>query len=299
MVYLDYIYLRHFMQKNIFRVNGSFLSVSPAIIFLLLFFVIPFVVLVYFSLLPMDQGKIIGGPSFETYRKLLSDPYTYYLFGRTIGLSSLVTLLCVLFGYPVAFIFSKIKQPALKSIILVIVSAPLLTSSLILSFGWIIILGKFGLANELLQTLNIIDTPIKILYTMNAVIIGLTQVHLPFMIVPLISTLQKLPQDLEDAAADLGATKWQTFWMVTLPQSVPSITSGMSLVFVLIYTAFTVPSLMGGSAMKIVSVYIWNNISMLYWDTAAAYASILLLTSLIIISVFNYVSRRMTAWQRS
>jgi ABC-type spermidine/putrescine transport system permease subunit I len=287
------------MSKKILRGRGSFLGVSPAVIFLLLFFVAPFLVLLYFSLLTMDQGKIISGPSFVQYTKLLSDPYTYYLFGRTIGLSVLVTLLCVLFGYPVAFIFSKIKNNALKSIILVIVSAPLLTSSLVLSFGWIIILGKFGLANELLQTLGIIDTPIKILYTMKAVIIGLTQVHLPFMIVPLISTLQKLPQDLEDAAADLGATKWQTFWMVTLPQSIPSITSGMSLVFVLIYTAFTVPSLMGGSAMKIVSVYIWNNISMLYWDTAAAYASILLLTSLIIISGFNYVSRRMTAWQRS
>jgi ABC-type spermidine/putrescine transport system permease subunit I len=287
------------MKTKLFKGSRSILGVSPAIIFLLLFFVAPFLVLLYFSLLTMDQGKIMSGPSFATYIKLITDPYTYYLFGRTIALSFFVTILCVLFGYPVAFIFSKIKNTALKSIILAIVSAPLLTSSLVLSFGWIIILGKFGLANDLLVSLNIIKEPIKILYTMNAVIIGLTQVHLPFMIVPLISTLQKLPQDLEDAAADLGATKWQTFWMVTLPQSVPSITSGMSLVFVLIYTAFTVPSLMGGSAMKIVSVYIWNNVSMLYWDTAAALSSILLLTSLIIISVFNYISRRLTAWQRS
>lgn len=286
------------MQSRLFKGKGSILGVSPAIIFLLLFFVAPFLVLLYFSLLTMQDGKVISGPSFARYVELLSDSYTYYLFGRTIALSVLVTLLCVLFGYPVAFIFSKIKQPVLKTIILVIVSAPLLTSSLVLSFGWIVILGKFGLANELLVALNIIENPLKILFTMNAVVIGLTQVHLPFMIVPLISTLQKLPQDMEDAAADLGATKWQTFWMVTLPQSVPSITSGMSLVFVLIYTAFTVPSLMGGSAMRIVSVYIWNNISMLNWDVAAALSSLLLLTSLIIVSGFNYVSRRMTAWQR-
>ena len=287
------------MLNRFLKGKGSILGLSPAVLFLLLFFIAPFIVLLYYSLLTMDQGKIVSGPSFARYVVILSDPYTYYLFGRTIALSVLVTLLCVVFGYPVAFVYSKIKQPFLRSIILVIVSAPLLTSSLVLSFGWIVILGKYGLANELLRTLGIIKEPLKILFTMDAVVIGMTQVHLPFMIVPLISVLQKLPRDLEDAAADLGATKWQTFWMVIVPQSIPAVTSGMSLVFVLAYTAFTVPSLMGGSAMKIVSVYIWNNISMLNWDISAVYSSLLLLTSLIIISVFNYISRRMTAWQHS
>jgi putative spermidine/putrescine transport system permease protein len=127
--------------------------------------------------------------------------------------------------------------------------------------------------------------------------IGLIQVHLPFMIVPLISTLQGLPRDLEDAAANLGATKWQTFWRVTIPQSIPSIAAGMSLVFVLTYTAFTVPTLMGGAAMQIVSVYIWNNVRLLTWDTAAAVASLLLLTSLIIITAFNALVRKLTPWQ--
>jgi ABC-type spermidine/putrescine transport system permease subunit I len=287
------------MYSKLFKGNGSFLGVSPAIIFLLIFFAAPFFVLLYYSFLTMDQGNIISGPTLERYGELLSDPFTYYLFGRTIALSFLVTFLCVIFGYPVAYVHSKIKNTFLKTIILVIVSAPLLTSSLILSFGWIIILGKNGLANDFMLALGLIDKPIKILFTMKAVIIGLTQVHLPFMIVPLISTLQNLPQDLEDAAADLGANKWQIFWMVTLPQSVPSITAGMSLVFVLIYTAFTVPSLTGGSAMQLVSVYIWNTVKMLAWDSAAAISSILLLTSLIIVSGINYVSRRITAWQHS
>jgi putative spermidine/putrescine transport system permease protein len=284
-------------MKNFFSGKGSILGVTPAIIFLLVFFVAPFIVLLYYSLVPIEQGDIVGGPSLETYADLLTNPFIYYLFGRTIGLSFLVTALCVLFGYPVAYLHSKIQQPLIKTILLVIVSAPLLTSSLVLSFGWIVILGKRGLVNELLLNLGLIDDPIKILFTMNAVIIALTQVMLPFMIVPLISSLQKLPQDLEDASADLGANKWQTFWHVTIPQSIPSIATGMSLVFVLTFTAFTVPSLTGGSAMQIVSVYIWNNIRLLTWDTAAALSSLMLLVSLAIIIVFNIIVRRMTPWK--
>ncbi len=282
---------------NFIKQKASSLGVYPAILFLLVFFVAPFVVLLYYSLLTIEQGNILGGPSFDEYVRLLSDPFTYYLFGRTIGLSMVVTVLCVIFGYPVAYIYSKVRQPALKTIILAIVSAPLLTSSLVLSFGWIVILGKRGMINDMLLSMGLIDEPIKILFTLNAVVIGLTQVMLPYMIVPLISTLQKLPQDLEDASADLGATKWQTFWRVTIPQSIPSIATGMSLVFVLSYTAFTVPSLTGGSAMQIVSVYIWNNVRMLTWDTAAAISSLLLLSSLIIITTFNAIVRRLTPWQ--
>lgn len=285
------------MLKKYFYGSGSFLGVTPAILFLLIFFAAPFLVLLYYSLLTIEQGNILAGPSFAKYIQLLSDPFTYYLFGRTIALSFFVTILCVIFGYPVAYLHSKIRQPALKTLILVIVSAPLLTSSLVLSFGWIVILGKRGLINELLLNLGMIDEPIKILFTLNAVIIGLTQVMLPFMIVPLISTLQKLPRDLEDASADLGSTKWQTFWQITIPQSIPSLAAGMSLVFVLTYTAFTVPTLTGGSAMQIVSVYIWNNVRLLTWDTAAAVSSLLLLTSLIIIITFNFIVRRLTPWQ--
>ncbi len=246
-----------FMLRKAFTGFVSAVGVAPAVLFLLIFFIAPFLILEYYSLLTIEQGNIIAGPSLDKYVELLSDPFTYFLFGRTIRLSVGVTLLCVLFGYPVAYIYTKIRQPAIKTLILVIVSAPLLTSSLVLSFGWIIILGKKGLINELLVNLGILNEPLTILFTLRAVIIGLTQVMLPFMIVPLISTLQKLPQDLEDASADLGATKWQTFWKVTIPQSIPSIASGMSLVFVLTYTAFTVPTFnRGGGNAACLGIYL-------------------------------------------
>lgn len=273
------------------------LGVVPAVMFLLLFFTAPFVVLVYYSLLSVEQGNIVGGPSLDGYARLLSDPFMYYLFGRTIALSAVVTLLCLILGFPVAYLYTRLRSQVARTALLGCVITPLLTSSLVLAFGWIVILGRRGFINDLLVGMGILEQPVSILFTLQAVFIGMVQVHLPFMIVPLIVTLRAMPRDLEEAAVDLGATRWQVFWRITVPQSVPGIAAGMSLVFILSYTAFTIPTLMGGASLQIVSVYIWNNVRLLTWSTAAAVASLLLITSLIVIVSLNAFSRRLARWQ--
>lgn len=273
------------------------LGLLPAVGFLIVFFAAPFVALVYFSLLEMDRGNVVAGPSLDGYVRLMTDPFTYFLFGRTIGLSMAVTALCLLFGFPVAYLYTRVRSKLWKVVILGVVITPLLTSSLVLSFGWIVILGRRGLLNELLIDSGLIAEPMSLLFTLQGVFIGMVQVHLPFMIVPLIASLQSMSRDLEESAADLGATKWQIFWRITIPQSVPGIAAGASLAFILAYTAFTVPTLMGGASMQIVSVYIWNNVRLLAWDTAAAYSTALLLTSLALIVGFNVIMRRLAPWQ--
>lgn len=273
------------------------LGLVPAVLFLLVFFSAPFVVLVYYSVLTIEQGNIVGGPSLEGYGRMLADPFTYYLFGRTIALSIVVAVLCLVFGYPVAYIYTRIRSGLGKAFLLGSVVTPLLTSSLVLAFGWIVILGRRGIVNDLLQAFGLIDEPLRMLFTFEAVLVGMVQVQLPFMIVPLIATLRAIPPDLEQAAADLGASRFRTFWHVTLPQSVPGIAAGLSLVFILAYTAFTVPTLMGGGSFQIVSVYIWNNVRLLTWSTAAAFSALLLVTSLAVIVSFNAATRRLARWQ--
>jgi ABC-type spermidine/putrescine transport system permease subunit I len=248
-------------------------------------------------LLSVEQGNVVAGPSLDGYARLLSDPFSYYLFGRTIALSAVVTLLCLFFGYPVAYLYTRLDSRLAKVAILGSVITPLLTSSLVLAFGWIVILGRRGFINELLVGIGLLEEPVNILFTLQAVLIGMVQVHLPFMILPLIATLRAIPRDLEDSAVDLGATRWQVFWRITVPQSVPGIAAGVSLVFILSYTAFTIPTLMGGASLQIVSVYIWNNVRLLTWSTAAAFASLLLITSLIVIVSVNALSRRLARWQ--
>ncbi len=269
----------------------------PAVLFLVVFFFAPFVVLVYYSLLSVEQGQTVGGPSLDGYARLLGDPFTYYLFGRTIVLSAAVTALCLVLGYPVAYLYTHVGSKLAKTAILGSVITPLLTSSLVLTFGWIIILGRHGLINDLLVGAGLLQEPVSILFTLQAVFIGMVQVHLPFMIVPLIATLNSIPRDLQESAADLGASRWQVFWSVTIPQSVPGIAAGVSLVFILSYTAFTIPTLMGGASLQIVSVYIWNNVRLLTWSTAAAFALLLLVTSLVAIVSINAFSRRLARWQ--
>jgi len=273
------------------------LGVVPAVLFLFVFFIAPFVVLIYYSLLTVEQGNVIAGPSFDSYARLLTDPFTYYLFGRTIALSAAVTLLCLLFGFPVAYLYTRLRSGPAKVAILGSVITPLLTSSLVLAFGWIVILGRRGFVNDLLVGIGLLDEPVSILFTLQAVFIGMVQVHLPFMIVPLMATLQAIPRAMDESAFDLGASRWQVFWRITIPQSVPGIAAGMSLVFILSYTAFTIPTLMGGASLQIVSVYIWNNVRLLTWSTAAAVASLLLITSLVVIVSLNALSRRLARWQ--
>lgn len=205
--------------------------------------------------------------------------------------------MCLVLGYPLAYITTKIKSRIGRTFLLACIAAPLLTSAIVRTFGWIVILGRYGLVNESLLSLGLIDESIKILYTMNAVIIGMVQIHLPFMIVPLLSTLNALPKNLNDAAIDLGANQWHTFWKIILPQSIPGISAGVSLVFILSFTSFTVPTLMGGEAIQIVSPYIWNNVRLLNWSTAAAVSSLLLITSLIIVILLNLLFRRLAPWQ--
>lgn len=276
---------------------GIGIGVVPAVLFLFLFFIAPFVVLIWYSLLTVEQGNVIAGPSFDSYARLLTDPFTYYLFGRTIGLSAAVTLLCLVFGFPVAYLYTRLRSGPAKIAILGSVITPLLTSSLVLAFGWIVILGRRGFINDLLVSTGILHEPVSILFTLQAVFIGMVQVHLPFMIVPLMATLQAIPRDQGESAFDLGASRWQVFWRITVPQSMPGIAAGMSLVFVLSYTAFTIPTLMGGASLQIVSVYIWNNVRLLTWSTAAAVASLLLVTSLVVIVSLNALSRRLARWQ--
>jgi ABC-type spermidine/putrescine transport system permease subunit I len=286
------------MQKSFTLRSWRFpVGVIPAVLFLVVFFLVPFAVLLYYSLLPSQAGRVTGGPSFAGYLRLLADPFTYYLFGRTLGLAAAVTAVCAILGYPVAFLYTRLSSRILRTAVLASVITPLLTSSLVLAFGWIVILGRQGVLNDFLIGIGVLKEPVSILFTLQAAFVGLVQVHLPFMIVPLIATLQAIPRDLEDAAADLGASRWAIFWRITLPQSLPGISAGASLVFVLAYTAFTVPTLLGGASLQIVSLYIWNNVRSLTWSTAAEVASLLLITSLAVIVALNTVTKRLSRWQ--
>lgn len=271
-------------------------GVIPAVAYLIIFLIVPFFVLVIYSFLTVDGGEIVGGLTLDVYRRLLTSPFTYHLFLRTFMLAATTTGIALILGYPVAYLYNRSSSTTAKIVILACVMAPFMTSQLVRTFGWMVILGRYGLMNNLLMDLGVIESPISVLYSMRGIYVGMIQVFLPFMVVPLISTLSAINIDPEHAARDLGASRWDAFWRVVVPQSVPGIAAGVSLTFILTYTAFTVPTLMGGGAVRIVSVFIWNNIDAMAWDTSAGYASLLLVSSLVILTLFNLFIWRIARW---
>ena len=274
------------------------MGVVPAVSFLVVFFIAPFVILAIYSFLTFNtRGVIVAGPSLEGYVKILRDPFMWWIFGRTMAIAFGVTALCLLFGYPLAYVFTRITSSFWKTTVILCVAAPLLTSTLVRTFAWLVILGRQGILNYVLTGLGILKEPIGILFTVQAVMIAMFQVLLPFMIVPLISTLQAVPRDVGNAATNLGATQWHVFWEITVPQNLPGVFAGVSLVFMLAYTMFVVPTLMGGSTFGVASIFIWDNVNILAWDTASQVASLLLITSLAVVTGLNMIFRRVAPWQ--
>ena len=271
-------------------------SLLPATLYLTLLLLVPLLLLFSSGFLESDRGELTGKLNYNAYRVIFTDPFYGYVFIRTFLIATSVTCLCLVFGYPIAYLYTKVTS-RLKMAILLCVMAPLLTSALVRTFGWIVILGSDGAVNNTLMVLGLIDKPLQFLFTLKGVMIGMTQVLLPFMIVPLIAALESIPKNLEEAAANLGASRWQTFWRVTVPQSLPGIAAGVMLVFVLAFSEFTVSVLMGGGTFAVVSIYIFQTMTtLLDWSQGAALSALLLLSSAAIVTAFNIIIRKLTPW---
>lgn len=181
------------------------------------------------------------------YWALLSDAYFYEIFWRTFWISALVTLLCVVIGVPEAYILSRMGTPW-RSIFLIVILTPLLISVVVRAFGWSLLLGADGLVNQVIQALG--GRPMKLLYTPFAVIIALVHVMLPFMIIPVWTSLQKLDPSAEQAALSLGASQVTVMRKIVLPQVMPGVLSGTLIVFGLAASSFAIPGLLGGQRLK-------------------------------------------------
>jgi ABC-type spermidine/putrescine transport system permease subunit I len=273
---------------------------APALGYLIIFLAIPLLLLFAFGLVDIRGGRVVPGSwTLDHYARVLSDPFYYRVFFRTLWMGFGATIFCLIFGYPVAYLFTRVS-PAAKQALLVIVLAPLLTNAVVRTFGWMIILGgPKGLINIMLMRLGLVQEPVKILYTMTGVLIGLTQIQLPFMILPIIAALDGQDRSLHDAAEGLGASWVQTFFHVIIPLSLPGVLTGSALVFVISYTNFAVPALLGGGSFAVIPTFIFEQISaLLQWNSGAVLASLLLLTAMIMLWLFNRLSARLLRWTR-
>ncbi len=213
---------------------------------LVLFVLIPNVMIIGTSFLTRDEANLIEMTlTLDNYARLMDPLYAKVLF-HSFYMAIIATVICLVIGYPFAYIVAKMPHQW-RPIMLFLVIVPFWTNSLIRTYGLKIVLGTQGILNKSLLALDIIDKPIRIMYTENAVMIGLVYILLPFMILPLYSAIEKLDHTYIEAARDLGANKWQTLTKVVLPLTMPGIIGGCLLVLLPALGMFYISDLLGGA----------------------------------------------------
>jgi ABC-type spermidine/putrescine transport system permease subunit I len=273
----------------------------PALMALTVVAVIPFGILLSlgFTDIAMNRGVISwNGFTLDFLSNALSDPLYWTTFRRSMTLALTTTALCFLFGYPVAYLF-LVGGAWTRRLILILTIAPLLTSGIVRTYAWLVILGGRGVVNGTLMQLGLIDQPLRIVNTHWAVLIGMAQIHLPVMILPLIAVMSRQDRSIEEASANLGASRLATLRHVILPMSAPGIGTGTALVFTLSYTTFVVPQLLGGGNYLNAATMIYEQVVFsLEWSKGAVSSLILMLTCLVVLAIIAAATNHMTRWTR-
>jgi len=251
--------------------------VAPLGLYLVIFLVIPFINIIVLSFYTHSPTRIWTTElTLANYTDLLDASFMTVLL-RTLRLGVVCTAVCVLFGYPLAYFLARASRRA-ALIGLFFLVMPLMVSAVIRTFGWLVILGRNGLINSAITAFGLDRLPL--LYNETAVVIGLANVFVPFMVLPLMAAIERINPALEEAARNLGASWFQTFYRVILPLSRPGLISGCLLVYSAAISAFVVPMLMGGARVRVIGRQIYDQLLISYqWPNASAIATLLVVAT--------------------
>ncbi len=284
-------------------------ALVPAL-WLAVFFLVPFAIVLKLSLsqaaiaqppytpvLDLAAGwegfkEFLAGLSLESYAMLMSDSLYVGAFLRSLQVALVSTAILLAVGYPLAYGIARAPRRVQPFLMMAIV-LPFLTAFLIRIYAWVNILQREGLFNEVLLALGLIREPQVWLSTDTAVYIGIVYSYLPFMVLPLYASLEKMDETLLEAAGDLGCPRWKAFWLVTVPLSAPGIAAGVLLCFIPIAGEFVIPDLLGGSDSMMIGQAVWNEFfGTKDWPVASALAVVLLLALLVPIAIHQRLQQR-------
>jgi putrescine transport system permease protein len=290
------------------------LVVAVPYLWLLAFFLVPFVIVLkisvsqtalaqppYLPVLDLAAGydafiDFLSNLSFQNFGLLASDwlYFSSYLKSLQIALAS--TAMLLLIGFPLAYGMARAPR-RWQTVLFMLVVLPFWTSFLIRVYAWINILQRDGLLNQVLSALGIIDAPLVWLSTDTAVYIGIVYSYLPFMVLPIYATLEKMDDTLLEAASDLGCPQWKAFWLITLPISIRGVVAGALLCFIPIVGEFIIPDLLGGSETMMIGQTPWTEFFLNKdWPVASAVAIVLL--GLLVVPILVYQHMQMRALER-
>ena len=290
--------------------RGARLVVLAPYLWLLLFFLVPFAIVVRISLsqvalaqppyLPVFDGAagwqgfldVLRGLSSENYQLLGSDAIYLLSYLKSLQVATISTLILLAIGFPMAYGMARAPR-RWQPILLMLVILPFWTSFLIRVYAWINILQREGLLNDVLRALGIVDAPVTWLATDTAIYIGVVYSYLPFMVLPLYAVLEKMDDTLLEAAADLGCPRWKAFWLVTVPLAMPGIMAGSLLCFIPVMGEFVIPDLLGGSGTLMIGQTLWLEFfSNKDWPVASSLAVVLLVLLVVPILFYERLQQR-------
>lgn len=267
---------------------------SPSMLMIMAFVAIPLIITLSLSLYPsLPTGGAGEELTLANFVHVLGDPYYREIFARTFGMAATVTLLCVAIGVPEAYVLSRLSD-RWRAVSIVIVLGPMLVSVVVRTLGWAVLLGSEGLVNDFLMISGLVAEPVKLMYTFTGMVVALVHVLMPFMVLAVWASLQKLDRTAEQAAYSLGAGLPTVMRRIVLPQVIPGVLSGSLIVFSLAASAFATPAIIGGRRLKVVSTTIYDEfVRNLNWPLGSALAVLLLVIVLVIsLGMNRFIERR-------
>jgi putative spermidine/putrescine transport system permease protein len=253
------------------------------------FFIAPLLVLFTLSL----HGDVaMRAWTLSNYAKFFTDSFSTSILLDTLLLGVKATLVCLVFGFLIAWLCAR-ASARWQSVLLFLVILPILTSVVVRTFSWIVILGRQGVLNQIALGLGLVSEPLRLLYTEVGVVMVLAQVQMPLMVLPILTVLSRMDPNLADASRVLGAGEWRTLWKVTLPLSVPGIIAGCILTYSASITAFVTQSLIGGARLIYMPLDIYQQaVGANNWPFAAAISIIFMIAVMAVVAVLSLIARR-------
>ncbi|WP_346891138.1 ABC transporter permease [uncultured Roseibium sp.] len=272
----------------------------PAVALIFVFMILPITNMVDMSFRTAGVTAPFGDAyTLGHYSRILGDGYYWGVLLRSLVTAAVVTLLCLIVSYPIAWHLSKARGT--KAVLLyACIASPLMTGVLVRNFGWMIIVALNGPLNEVLLALGIIERPLRLLFTQGLVILALVHVFIPFMVLPINNALRNISPTLTDAAASMGATRRDVLRDIILPLSFPGIYPGVILVYVLAVAAYVTPALLGGQMVSYMPTLIISELTGTFqWPLGSAMAIVLSLSSLVVVILFTGLTWKMMERSRA
>ena len=262
--------------------------VAPATLFVAIGLLIPVAILFRYSLNAFVPGKfMVEALTLDNYVRFFTDPFYLNILWRTSRVAFVTTLICLILGFPLAYVLARM-QSSRKNLVIMLVVLPLFVGNAVRAAGWMVAFGSKGFINGSLMGAGIISTPIEIMYTELAVVIGIAAVNLPFMVLTLSSVIEGIDRAVEEAAFSLGANPWTMFQRVLVPLAMPGILAGTILTFILAMNAYATPVLLGGPKFQTMGPLVYNQFAQQNnWPFGAAISFILMAATLILTAAAN------------